>query len=461
MNIPEKLIKKIKSFDLPKDNSWNLVNLMDILNLILENNLGKEINLTIELIDSYSKDISILSNELKIILHAYKKNFEIKIQRNTDFFPEEISFVNIINIFLKEIIDEFSLIRNIMTLLFFSKSVFEQIILIHHYSVLSSNKIRISEYDLFDFFEIIHKIVELKYEGNPAELCIGIKSFRKNNNKSVSFQEILNSKKSLALFSGNRHILLIDKDFKIRELETLNKYPEENIFKKGKRIFFVPFELMPMAQFSSSKNILLFIITRKGIIYSIDQGDILYIRKFGEWNLFPGNKIVNILQENLNFFISEDKVDNKLKPHIEALKTLMSQLSYFYLMICLTMQFRSKGALIFISNDEGIESLEKYSNQITSNIEKKYQEFLQGKLLFKVSVPLFCNALSIDGCTIIDNFGEIKSFGNILNLDDKIHEIEGARTRAGKFASKFGLVIKISHDGNIDIYSDEKNLISF
>lgn len=62
--------------------------------------------------------------------------------------------------------------------------------------------------------------------------------------------------------------------------------------------------------------------------------------------------------------------------------------------------------------------------------------------------------LSLDGASIIDENGDILSFGAIIQNDSG--SSSGGRSAAAKKLSKYGLAIKISTDGFIEAYVDEK-----
>ena len=62
--------------------------------------------------------------------------------------------------------------------------------------------------------------------------------------------------------------------------------------------------------------------------------------------------------------------------------------------------------------------------------------------------------VSMDGATILDKHGDVISFGAIIQNDSGSYG--GGRGAAAKKLSKFGLAIKISTDGYIEVYIDEE-----
>ena len=61
--------------------------------------------------------------------------------------------------------------------------------------------------------------------------------------------------------------------------------------------------------------------------------------------------------------------------------------------------------------------------------------------------------VSMDGATIIDKNGDVISFGAIIQNDSGSYG--GGRGAAAKKLSKYGLAVKISTDGYIEVYIDE------
>ena len=60
----------------------------------------------------------------------------------------------------------------------------------------------------------------------------------------------------------------------------------------------------------------------------------------------------------------------------------------------------------------------------------------------------------MDGATILDKEGNIISFGAIIQNDSGSYG--GGRGAAARKLSKYGLAIKISTDGYIEVYIDDE-----
>lgn len=98
-----------------------------------------------------------------------------------------------------------------------------------------------------------------------------------------------------------------------------------------------------------------------------------------------------------------------------------------------------------------------------SNLFYKY--FIKDKISGKnmniedLDLSLIKNIAEIDGATILDRNLTLLSFGEIIKSNPKNKGVNfGARTAAAINASYSGLSIKISEDGDIEIYDDGKNI---
>src|SRR6266849_6367632 len=92
-----------------------------------------------------------------------------------------------------------------------------------------------------------------------------------------------------------------------------------------------------------------------------------------------------------------------------------------------------------------------------SPVEALYTRLFVGRPLCSLSPQLVCNAAALDGAVVIDSKGIIRGIGCIFETKPARTPAEGARTRAASFASKNGVALKISQDGEISILSNGIN----
>ena len=92
-----------------------------------------------------------------------------------------------------------------------------------------------------------------------------------------------------------------------------------------------------------------------------------------------------------------------------------------------------------------------------SPVEALYSRLFVGRPLCNLSPQLVCNAAALDGAVVIDGNGIVRGIGCIFETQGVRTAAEGARTRAALFASKDGVALKISQDGEMSIFSNSKN----
>ena len=70
------------------------------------------------------------------------------------------------------------------------------------------------------------------------------------------------------------------------------------------------------------------------------------------------------------------------------------------------------------------------------------------------------NAAALDGAVVVDGKGKIREIGCIFPTGRARIVGEGARTRAAAFASKSGIALKVSQDGEISVFKSGKSLLN-
>jgi DNA integrity scanning protein DisA with diadenylate cyclase activity len=104
-----------------------------------------------------------------------------------------------------------------------------------------------------------------------------------------------------------------------------------------------------------------------------------------------------------------------------------------------------------------IERLIRNRQEHVSPVEALYSRLFVGRPLCKLSPQLVCNAASLDGAVVIDGSGIVRGIGCIFEPQGVHTPVEGARARAAMFASKDGVALKLSQDGEMAIFSNSEN----
>ena len=112
---------------------------------------------------------------------------------------------------------------------------------------------------------------------------------------------------------------------------------------------------------------------------------------------------------------------------------------------------RHVGALIVLPRDV---------DGLLSNCAPGLSQKLNGRGLLKLSLgtrKLFERLCAIDGAVILSEDATVVDAGVIVNIPTGV-PTEGARSTAAAAASKFGIAIKVSHDGPISLFRDGQRI---
>ena len=252
--------------------------------------------------------------------------------------------------------------------------------------------------------------------------------------------ELLESKKASILFGGNRTVLECDTDARVIGVRTLGLYPDYPLHLRGSMCLHAgPYEYQPLLNHSRRTGALMFVLTRHGDVVVALGGEVILTKRENTWRACPAGDLVDAIASALR------NVDTHLpKPGRDVFGLFLG-------MLALTLRNRRRGALVAVARPTKMAILLLRTAE-QSPVEKFCQGSLSGKHLAGVSISVLCNALSVDGATLIDTRGVIRRFGAILPARIRSGAGEGARTRAAEEASRYGLALKISEDGPITVY---------
>ena len=453
MSYPKYIVNKITSSSLlqglkPEQKMGIATLVSSVANLIREH-LRKGFE-TIEVtFDRLALDIDSTFTEkyVQIVIPFRQLQIAIRlgVSSETAIDVDEIDFLKSIDIVLRESRSDLEKLESYYAIFGIYPNIEELVVGTHIYRILLNNQMReTSIYDVADVLRLLNTFLERDYEGQPAELCVAIKRYRQNKSArdSVGLHDFLESKKTFSLFTGHRHLLVFDNHLIFRQLVTLPPYPDIRSFPSRSGLSPVPYEYQPIAKYSLQNRALVLCVTRFRTILVIYKGRLIYERFRGKWKLYSIGKLLSAISSGLQPFSAKDGDEDILLP-----------LMKYLLILILTLKYRRRGALIIVSDEQDLDILLKDSAGSDSRIESTIQDLLTNKLFINIPVSLLCNAFSIDGATLLSTAGVLKAFGRIINIPERGNFAEGARTTAAKYASKYGLAIKVSHDGDFQVYT--------
>ncbi|MDE7384141.1 MAG: hypothetical protein K2M84_00105, partial [Anaeroplasmataceae bacterium] len=330
---------------------------------------------------------------------------------------------------------------------------------------------------------LLEKWSSKTYEGSkvPFAFIVNLRS----KEGTFDYANFLEEEYSATFTDGITSIIELDKNLKFLKYHSITKnntISETDISK-------TPFRFSQViTKFTKGNNNVAIILLTSGDIILIKNAKIELIKRDGKWINF-----------NKDVFVSVVMTVNKERPNQEKLVTQNLLNSIFY--TALDVSFSHHGGLIAVventeqltkpsefediklnqydkSKQYGIinyidnlqDSLPSYMELKTSysetfnslNMKKRFDKRkailslaganeLNSDISFiNLDRKLRSEFVSMDGATILDNKGYVISFGAIIQNDSGSYG--GGRGAAAKKLSNFGLAIKISTDGYIEVY---------
>ena len=285
-----------------------------------------------------------------------------------------------------------------------------------------------------------------RYEGRIPELAVCFSPSRRRPDRkapAVYFgREFLGSKKSAVLLKGGTlvlHCLSNGRVVEVVDLDFASSGPVSD------RV------LGPLGQFSTLNYsyrhaAVTAMLTRQGEVLVAMGARICFSWDAASWRMYPAMRLANQLCAELTRVCTGKG------------KALPRHLARHITTIALTLRDDRLGALLVVSSsEEMIGRLIHNRQENVSPVEALYSRLFVGRPLCKLSPQLVCNAAALDGAVVIDGNGIVRGIGCIFETQGVQTTAEGARTRAAMFASKDGVALKLSQDGEMSIFSNSEN----
>jgi hypothetical protein len=275
------------------------------------------------------------------------------------------------------------------------------------------------------------QLSQVTYEGGRVSFSIAIDKENKPIKGKIDVFEIFDKKFSNLLTDGIETAFIVDQEGNLLD------YYETGISKDGSK--FSPKRYGNMSALSNNKLVL--VLNRNGEILIFQDDKLVLAKRNASWRSFPNESIMNDL--------SFGRGKSPLKKFKESLYASILDASFQRSGACIgvieTIHINSVKTQI-IPNDDLIENQSNIKNRLlhTTNMES----FLDTKR------KIMSELLSIDGALILDSTGSILAVGSIIKSN--ISTGEGARKAAAMTLASFGLGIKISEDGTVEVYSKDK-----
>ena len=195
-------------------------------------------------------------------------------------------------------------------------------------------------------------------------------------------------------------------------------------------------------------------LTRNGDMLVLDGGNLRFTYRAGRWQYWNHTHLIDLLRKS---------AQGQRVPK----QAVFGVVSGTY-RDALDVSFRRSGGLfVILRNEQRLHELVRLGDAEgdpkRSPLDDEFRNALvggrrRGRIRRAVTVEL----ASLDGAIVLSNRGQILAYAAVLEPErrGRIAREEGSRTKAAIGASKYGLAIKISSDGDISAFFNGRKLIS-
>lgn len=189
-------------------------------------------------------------------------------------------------------------------------------------------------------------------------------------------------------------------------------------------------------------------LTRSGDILIFDQASLRFTYRRGTWQYWNHAHLIDLL--------------SGLGRAQRVPPSTIGRLVSFLYQIALDVSFRhSGGLLVVLRNVKNLSRLVQPGDTMWSDQREVVDAEFDAAIGANVSRPILAELAGLDGAIVITNDRRLRAHAAILKQGSSGRKLkaEGSRTKAAHSASKYGLAIKISSDGDIVVYFKGKEFI--
>lgn len=193
-------------------------------------------------------------------------------------------------------------------------------------------------------------------------------------------------------------------------------------------------------------------LTRHGDILVFDEETLRFTYRFGKWQYWNHSHIIDLLRNRARV--------QRVDPQI------VGTVANAVYRAALDVAFRRTGGLfVLLRAANKLHRLvlkgDAISDERRPPIDCNFDSALPSKQIQSLSRRLTVELAGLDGAIVLSNKGEILAYAAVLQprKKGKTGLAEGSRTKAAIGASKYGLAIKISSDGDITFFENGKSFL--
>lgn len=287
----------------------------------------------------------------------------------------------------------------------------------------------------------VRSLMQETYENQRLSYGL-ILSNRKDGTHYLS--EAFDNKRLKRLTDGFSTAIVLDAWQRIADFVPLN-IPAEETLKLARR----PWWCAGLAEESQRASGVGIALVRSGDLVIVNKGKLVLSQRSGRWQVWDHTAILSLLRGSW-------KSPGPRKNLSQVLGCLYH--------VALDLSFkRSGGLLVVVNAKKDLRSLlmsrgDNLESTRRGPGEQAIDEILKARTVRQIDRRILADIASLDGALIVDRNGSVLAYGAMTRPGASTHQ--GARTNAALAASRKGLVIKISSDGNISFFAHGKNFMN-
>lgn len=327
-----------------------------------------------------------------------------------------------------------------------------------------------------NFLKILEKWSVQTYEGKKVTFgfLINPEAISDFNNNYGSFMDVLKDDFSAVFTDCIHSVIELDSNCNFCRYLSITEFDHIEKCELSNRL---PIRFANIIQkYVSGATVGIFLLANGDIILSKNR-EIKFVKRNLKWLNFSYNSFKNVLKE----FAQKNNISNEL---IESIYASTLDVSFAHtggiISIVKDIKLLTQGGTEpilnkcdYLSRNVTCEVVEKHFKKANEKYIKKNKKYLvinddeiKKRLLkrmfltslindsnfIKMDRKLKCDLISLDGACILNKLGNICSFGAIIKNDSG--SSGGGRGAASKKLSRYGMAIKISTDGYVELYLD-------
>jgi hypothetical protein len=186
-------------------------------------------------------------------------------------------------------------------------------------------------------------------------------------------------------------------------------------------------------------------LTRQGDMLVLERGGLTFTYRFGQWQFWNHSHIVDLIR-------NAARVQKVPPARLSGVVRVMYRGA-------LDVSFRRSGGLFVLLRRQAdlrhvVPRGEAVDDPTRDSLDEGFDTTLGGGRAETLQRPVIAELAGLDGALVLSNTGKVLAYGAILapSRNGRIAGTEGSRTKAAIGASKYGLALKVSSDGEIIVY---------